>query len=58
MARRRRPLLPPPPQLVWLTVLFSAVAPAVAKTDKSDGEGLPAGFFVPSLRIHWSWAWF
>ncbi|OQU89930.1 hypothetical protein SORBI_3002G295800 [Sorghum bicolor] len=44
MARRRRPLLPPPPQLVWLAVLFSAVAPAVAKTDKSDVAALNVMF--------------
>ncbi|XP_066399933.1 protein STRUBBELIG-RECEPTOR FAMILY 5-like isoform X2 [Miscanthus floridulus] len=44
MARRRRPLLPPPPQLVWLAVLFSAVAPAVAETDKSDVAALNVMF--------------
>lgn len=42
MARRRRPL--PPPLLVWLAVLFSAVAPAVAKTDKSDVAALNVMF--------------
>lgn len=42
MARRRRPL--PPPQLVWFAVLFSAVAPAVAKTDKSDVAALNVMF--------------